>query len=352
MKSMLDYIKEETSINESILKNLNLSEFIYKTKNNKYRDVVIYATGSSSNAATSAYIFMEKVLKMPVYIKEPSIAMNYETNLNKDSLYIAISQGGHSSSTIELVEQFQDKKLEIFAITSDLKSPIAEVSENLIDLAMGVEEVPYVTAGYTATILVLWLLSLEFAEANKIISPEKKIGYIEEIKQTISLADEVINTTDQWFAKYREELLIKNRYVFIGYGSCYGVACEAETKFTELLHLAAHGHELEEYMHGPYLGLLEDDALFLIDSNGKLSQRMGRLRTFLDQHMTKNYLFTSDKEGRETDLAFDISINEDLAPLVLTIPFHLISYYISQEKGFDLTTSYYPDFDKITESKI
>lgn len=352
MKTMLDYINIESSINESILENYDFSAFISKTKNRNYRDVIIYATGSSSNAATSAYIFMEEVLKIPVYIKEPSIAMHYETKLNKDSLYIAISQGGRSSSTIDLVKQFQDKQLEIFTITSDLKSPIAKISENLIDLGMGIEEVPYVTAGYTATILVLWLLCLEFAAENKIIPIVSKNKYIKEIKNTVSFADKVIDSTNQWFAKYKKELLKKNRYVFIGYGSCYGVACEAETKFTELLHLAAHSYELEEYMHGPYLGLLEDDALFLIDSNGKLSQRMKRLRTFLDRHMDKNYLVISHTKERESDLNFDISIIENLSPLILTIPFHLISYYISQEKSIDLTTSYYPDFDKITKSKI
>ena len=68
--------------------------------------------------------------------------------------------------------------------------------------------------------------------------------------------------------------------------------------------------------------------------------------------MKKTYLATNGNKGNKNDLVFDFSINEDLSPLIMTIPFHLISFYISQKKGTDLTKYYYPDFDKITASKV
>lgn len=352
MKTMLDYIKKERSINESIIESNHISSQISKIKNNKYREVVLFATGSSAYAATSAYIFMQKVLQVPVSIKEPSLSMNYEQQWYHDTLYIAISQGGHSYATIELVKTLQANDIEIFALTSDLASPIAEVSENVIDIGMGIEEMPYVTAGYTATILVLWLLALEISVNQKNLSKEEKTEYINQLKHVVSLSDQMIKDTDKWYDQHKEDLFDKKRYVFIGYGACYGVALEAENKFTEVLHLPAHGHELEEYMHGPYLGLQKEDALFLIDSNGKLSSRMELLRVFLDKHMDKTYMVTHSDKGEEQDLKYDFTIDEDFSPLILTIPFHLISYYLSQAEGTNLHESYYPDFDKITGSKV
>ena len=352
MKSMLDYIKKEEEINNSIIENEKLLQPLSNLRKSTYRDVVIFATGSSSNAAQSAYIFMQETLQIPVYIKEPSIAMNYERKWSSDTLYLAISQGGRSYSTIELVKYLQSINIQIFVLTSDLNSPIADVGHDVIDLGMGIEEMPYVTAGYTATILVLWLLALEVGYKNGSSTDEAYKKDREEIKKVICLSSQIIETTDEWYQKNEEDLIDKRRFVFIGYGASYGVAKEAETKFTEILHLPAHGHELEEYMHGPYLGLQKEDALFLIDANGKLSERMVLLRKFLNKHMDKTYLVTNGDKGQEGDLVFDFSINENMAPLIMTIPFHLISFYISQKQGTDLTKSYYPDFDKITGSKV
>lgn len=353
MKSMHYYINLEKEINQSILEKFNQNNRLVDEMGAKpFKDIVIYATGSSSNAAQAASIFMQKLLNVPVYIKEPSIGVNYGQQWTEESLYIAISQGGHSYSTIELVKSLESKGMDVYIITSDLDSPIAKNGKKIIDMCMGVEEMPYVTAGYTATILILWLLTLNMSLNKGQINQNEKKAYTNKLKDTILLAEDIIKTTDEWYEIHKKEILNKKRFVFIGYGSCYGVVKEAETKFTEILHLASHGHELEEYMHGPYLGLQKDDALFLVDQDGILSSRMSLLRKFLNKHMTKTYLVTSKCAQQTSDLAYDLSLDEYFSPILLTIPFHLISYYISQEKGTDLTKSYYPDFDQITKSKI
>ena len=349
---MLDYILKEKEINLNILKNKD--RFPGKLFRKKvYRDVVIYATGSSSNAAWAAQLYMEKNLGIPVYIKEPSIALNYEKTWNEDSLYLAISQGGSSASTISLVEQFEKRNIEIYTVTSNLKSPIAQKSNNILDIGMGIETVPYVTAGYTAIILLLWLISLDLAKNWGKLEEEDYCRELSKIEDTIFLADSVIHQTNEWFKVYKEEFIRKDRFVFISYGAGYGTALEAETKFMEILHKPAHGHELEEYMHGPYLGLGRNDLLILLDPNGKLKDRMKLLRKFLDRHMDKTYLITSSHTGEQTqDLSLELNIDELLSPLLLTIPIHLLTYYLSVEKGINLDESYYPEFDDITGSKI
>lgn len=352
MKSMLDYVKLEQKINNQILSGNNLESFKHDYTA-AFRDIVIFATGSSSNAATAARLYLQKITNMPVYVKEPSIVMNYEDIQTKDTLYFAISQGGHSSSTINLVDRLQKDGFVVWTLTSKPESPIAKIANNVIDLNMGIEEMPYVTAGYVATILNLFLLALLIAENNGSLSADEVSSEREKIEKVVQKNSFIIEKTDEWFKKHKHHLVNNNRYVTISYGSTYGTAKEAETKFTETLHVAAHGHELEEYMHGPYLGLIEDDVLFLIDPDGKLKNRMKTLRQFLDQHMKRTYLITlGDEVQYDHDLAFDLDIDELLAPLVLTTPVHLISYYLSKEKGVDLTQSYYPDFDQITKSKI
>lgn len=160
MKNMEDYIHKEPSIYKNILENRKqILEPMIKWAHSEYRAVVIFATGSSSNAAFSAQLYMSAKLGIPVYIEEPSLSGNYMLHLDKNTLYIAISQGGHSYSTIHLVKEIEKQGGTIFTITSDLTSPIAKEAKCVIGMGMEVEEMPYVTAGYSATILILNLLA-------------------------------------------------------------------------------------------------------------------------------------------------------------------------------------------------
>lgn len=348
------YIEREPEINQKIFENQDLREGVRGIDLSKMRSVTIFATGSSANAAHGARIYMQHILGIPVDVKEPSLAMHYDHYFNDQTLYIAISQGGHSYSVVQLVKFLQDEEVPVFVMTSDLKSPLAQISKHVIPFGMEKEEMPYVTAGYTATILLLWLIALEIAIENQKITPQNYQSERDQIQQTLELADQVIQRTNNWYAyaAHQDHLLQAERFVFISYGASYGVALEAETKFSEILHLPCHGHELEEYMHGPYLALDPKDILFLIDPAGKLTERMGLLRQFLDRHMDITYQVGMKGRAQNQDLDLQIDLPEYFAPLVMTIPFHLMSYYLSEAHQYDLTQSFYPDFDEITYSKI
>lgn len=352
---MMYYVRKEKEINEKVIENShkNLREFRDHVRGHKYKSIIIYATGSSSNAANSARIYMQNILDMPVYIKEPSLAKNYEMFLDRDSLYLAISQGGHSYSTVELVREINRLGYDIFPITSDVNSPIGQLETPALDLGMGKEEMPFVTAGQTATVVFLWLIALNIALVNGEIYQAEFEEEILRLKSVISQADKVIDLTDSWYEREKDRLLKAKRLVAVSYGAGYGVVKEAETKFTETIRVPSHGHELEEYMHGPYIGLDRDDYIFLVGLEGKLEDRLLRLKDFLDLHVENTYLISTGKRGKkDKDLNLDLDVDEYFAPILATIPFHMISWYISQELGVDLKKSSYPDFDQMLNSKI
>lgn len=352
MKSMLDYIYMEQNINTKLLQHNQLipeSLFIDKSIN----EIVIFATGSSYNAAQSARLFMQDLLRMPVHIKEPTLSIHYDSCWRSTTLYLAISQGGFSASIVKIIEYLQGKDIEVFAITSNMDSPVGKIAKRTLDIGMGIETMPYVTAGYAATIVFLWILAIDLAKRMYLISSDQYLAYRKQIKNVVDKAEMVIDLTEKWFQNHQKQFDNKQRFVFIGYGANYGTVLEAETKFTEILHCPTHGYELEQYMHGPYLGLNGEDALFLIDSNGFFSQRMDLLRVFLDKHMEITYKISlAEISVQEQDLCFDLDIEENLTPILLTIPIHIISYHLSNIAGTDLFHSYYPDFDEITKSKL
>ncbi|WEV40221.1 SIS domain-containing protein [Lactobacillus sp. ESL0681] len=356
MKSIEDYVQLEPQYYQSVLDNYQ-ALFVKKFANvdtEKIDNVVIYATGSSSNAAYGALPFMSKVLAMPIQIEEPSISENYLLHVNDNTLCIAISQGGHSYSVVKLIEGLQQADHTVFALTSEEDSPVAKVAKNVLDMGMPIEEMPYVSAGYSIEILDLILIALIIAKQNHKISTNEFEQYVVKIKAVIKQVPAVITGASSWVDKNLTKFNIAKRITFIGYGAAYGVSREGETKITEAVRISAWGKELEEYMHGPYLGLEKNDFIVCLEPNGKLQERADLLKQFLNKHVDNVYtIYANDSQSKKDyDLSLKVNTDELLAALFMTIPVHLLAYRLSQEKDIDLQHSAYPDFDEITASKI
>lgn len=354
MKSIKDYVNLEQRFYNDILENKDslYGDQFDKTILHNISNIVIFATGSSSNAAYSALPFMSKTTGLPVYIEEPSIAANYLLNFNDDTLYLAITQGGHSYSIINLVEKFEKNGKKIFTLTSDESSPAYKVSDHVLSMGMPVEEMPYVSAGYSVTILDLMLISMRIGNILGNLSDKVEQDFLADIKGITSKIPDVINRSNSWINENIDVFNEAKRMVWIGYGATYGVAREGETKVTETVGISSWGKELEEYMHGPYLGLHNDDVIIFIDPNGVLENRVNRLQKFLGLYDENVYTINSVNKYHKKDLDLDVTCNELLASLYMTIPVHLLSFKLSQLKDNDLEKSAYPEFDKITESKI
>jgi glucoselysine-6-phosphate deglycase len=239
-------------------------------------------------------------------------------------------------------------------LTSDATSPIAQLSDYVIDLGMGIEQVGFVTKGYVATVLQLMLLGMTIGASKDKLTEAEVNDYQMQLQHLVAHIPTVIENSQLFFEKNEAIFRLTTRFIGIGYGSNWGTVKEFETKFTETIRKPSSGFELEAYMHGPYLGLHNEDIVIFIEPNGKLAERSGLLKKFLNQHIQHVYTIYANHNQSllEHDLELDLEIDELLASLFMTIPVHLLAYRLSQEKGIDLQHSAYPDFDKITSSKI
>ena len=356
MKSIADYVALEPEYYQNILDNYQtlFTQHIDLSKIKQLNSIVIFATGSSSNAAYGARSLMSKILKVPVYIEDPSIAANYLHFSDPNTLYFAISQGGESYSTIHLVEEFIKSNQTIYTLTSNPNSPLYKVSNHVLSMGIPIEEMPYVSAGYSVTILDLILISLVIAQKNGNLNEQQFNSYLDQLQKVTHLLPKVIEQSQMWVNQYQNQFYHAKRVIFIGYGATYGVAREGETKFTETVRNTAFGKELEEYMHGPYLGLHEDDHIVFLEPHGQLAQRANLLKVFLDKHVkhVSTIYANSSNNLKEEDLCLNVDIDELYASLFMTVPIHLLSYQVSKLKGHNLEKSTYPEFDEITSSKI
>lgn len=353
METMLSNIYEEKEVLLKILK--EFKERNYKVINElemkNIKRVLILATGSSMNAAQTTKYFLEDILEWFIEIKEPFNFYNYEKIDNDLDLVVAITQSGKSSSTVEALKYIKENsQIKTLTITSDSESPVIEYSDLILNLNFGIEKVGFVTKGFSATLLNIFLLGIFLGESKKNISKEKFECYLKELEKIINYIPKVIEISENYFEKNKDILKTTDRFIAIGYGGALGVAKEFETKFTETVRCPSQGFELEAYMHGPYLEANQKHILFYLENNGKLKNRMKNLKEYMDSYVKKSILIGLN--NGDINISLKENINEHLVLLLLVVPIQLMSYKIATFKGIDLGIRIFNDFDRVLRSKI
>ena len=99
------------------------------------------------------------------------------------------------------------KNIPSIAITSNNMSIIAKESNMILDLGIGIEQVGFVTKGFSATVLNLFLLAIILAKEKKLISTNQKEVYLKELNIIIENIPQVILKTEN-FIKEKKEIFL------------------------------------------------------------------------------------------------------------------------------------------------
>lgn len=350
-ETMLTNTLEEEKILKNIISNFETKNYdlIKELIKIELKNILILATGSSINAALITKYFISDILNVNIEIKEPFNYYNYEKVNENIDLVISISQSGQSASTISALKYVKKcKNIPSIAITSNNMSIISKESNMTLNLGIGIEQVGFVTKGFSATVLNLFLFAIILAKEKELISEEKKEFYLKELNTIIENISKVILKTENFIKEKKEIFLNTKRFIGIGYGACFGLVKEFETKFTETIRLPSQGFELEAYMHGPYLEANKEHIIFYFDNNGKLSERLLLLKDYMIPYIKQSIVIGIDNG----DINLNLKINEHLAALLLIIPIQIMSYRIAEIKGINLNIKIFKDFDKVLKSKI
>ncbi|MCM3239208.1 SIS domain-containing protein [Heyndrickxia oleronia] len=355
-ETMMTYIHEEKDVCEAIVASFRekTKDFCQLVEKSRPKNWLVLATGSSSNAMLSAKYYIEKVAGISIEIQEPFNFVHYETLKDSIDFVIAVSQSGHSFSTIEALKKVQkEAKIPTVALTSQLNSPIVNYADLVLDIGCGTEHVGFVTKGFTATVLTSMLLGIVTGNVLGRLDEMAMDNEIQALKKQIKEIPSIIEKTEEFYKKHAAELHEVQRFSAIGYGPTVGTAKEFETKFTETVRVPSQGFELEAYMHGPYLEVNSNHGLIFLQTESKLSERASKLKQYFQAYTDHCFTITSLKQkSDEKTLALGLEVNEFISPLVMVIPFQLLSYRIATGKGIDLGIRIFDDFDKVLKSKI
>lgn len=313
--------------------------------------IMLLATGSSYNAALCARPYFEETFGILVDLKEPAYFTGYERIDPATSLVLAISQSGKSASVLAAIHKVQAAGLPVFCLTADPASAAAQAADGVLDLNTGIEQVGFVTRGFSATVLNLLLIALLIAESQGTLSRAAATAERDALHTLAAALPTVIEKSEAFIRQHRAAWLAASRYVAIGYGALLGVAKEAETKLTETVRLPASGVELEAYMHGPYLEANHTHILFFIEQ--QKNNRLRALRDYMRPYVSEVFTITLERdEPAETTLSLGIPSCHPFSTLQLIVPFQLLSFHLAALRGVDLNVRIFDDFDQVLKSKV
>jgi glucoselysine-6-phosphate deglycase len=349
---MMNYVLEQPDIIEAIVASYpgNVDGFAEIALGKD--DWLVFATGSSYNAALSAKYYVEKWADVRMEVKEPFHFMYYDRISPHVDLAVGISQSGQSTSTIGALQRVRKETgIVTIAMASDASSAISESADATVDIGCGKERVGYVTKGFTSTVLTFMLAGLRLAEKKGLASLDQVHSELEVFRKFGTALPQIIADTETFYERYKEDFIGAPRFTAVGYGPAAGTVKEIETKFSETIRIPTQGIELEAFMHGPYLEVNPEHRMFFLETESPVKHRLELLRDY-EARITP-YTYTV-KLGRATDertLGIAVSLDEFQAPLALVIPFQILAHHIAGGRGIDLTSRIYTDFGVAMKSK-
>ncbi len=303
------------------------------------KSIQILACGTSFHAGLVAKYWFEELARVPCNIEVASEFRYRKPVLNQDTLIVTISQSGETADTLAALNEA--KKLGAkysLAICNVPESSLVRESDLVMMTRAGPEIGVASTKAFTTQLVTLMLLVIAVGrrfdlskEVEKKITTElfKLPGQIEDILKL----DKQIEELSEQFAE-------KHNALFLGRGTQYPVAMEGALKLKEISYIHAEAYPAGELKHGPLALIDSEMPVITVAPNNSLleklksnmqevSARGGQLIVFMDESLEV-------EEDGNVQIIRIPSVENEIAPVVYTVPLQLLSYHVAVLKGTDV----------------
>ncbi|MDD3237953.1 MAG: SIS domain-containing protein [Candidatus Gastranaerophilales bacterium] len=224
----------------------------------KIKKVILIASGSSYHCAYATAELLKDLAHCDaecVY----SCEFNYNPNLdvNRDTLFIFISQSGETSDTLAALKEVAKKTDNILCITNHEDSTIWQLSNYKINTLAGIEMSIASTKALCAQLMCCYLLVLKIMYSKNIdITLELK-----QINNLPALLNDVISKKEQ-IKEIAKKISKFQNLIILGSREFYALAKENALKVTETSYINSVAYPQGEFMHG-HLAVLNQKAALI-----------------------------------------------------------------------------------------
>lgn len=213
--------------------------------------ILVTSRGSSENAGRYAQYLMQTAAGYPVALTRPSIYTLYERPPQlKNALMLGISQSGASPDLLAVFREARAQGRPTVLITNTPDSPMAQISDYVLDLNCGKEYATAATKSYTATLAAIALLAEAFQPEGGLVRYADLQALPAQLEQVLQRYNDPQESPVS-ASPHLEKLVNMPYLVVLGRGYNNATAFEIELKLKELSGLTTVAYSAADFLHGP-----------------------------------------------------------------------------------------------------
>ena len=303
----------------------------------KAKRVVITACGTAYHAGVVAKYAFEKIARMKVDVDVASEFRYRNPILDKDDIFIVISQSGETADTLSALRLAKENGLKVVAITNCVGSTVSREADDVIYTLAGPEIAVASTKAYTTQILCLYLLAIKAGKLRGTLSQEDCTKLLSELEGIPDKVQEILDGKET-IQKFAAQQFNKDKIFYIGRQFDSATSLESALKLKEVSYMHSEAFAAGELKHGP-IALIDPQTLVVaIASQPDLYEKIGSNMVEVKARKATVLVITQDEKAFEgkTDEVFKIpECSDTLASLLTVIPAQLFAYYCAVQRGFD-----------------
>jgi glutamine---fructose-6-phosphate transaminase (isomerizing) len=301
--------------------------------------IVIVACGTSWHAALVGKFYLEGSCRIPVEVDIASEFRYRNPVIDDSTLMIVISQSGETADTLAALREAKSRGAKVMAICNVVDSSIAREAGSVIYTHAGPEIGVASTKAFVTQLTALYLFTIRMGHATGSIDTATGKQMIASLKQVPALLEEALKLND-CTEKIARKYMNARDFLFLGRGKNFPIALEGALKLKEISYIHAEGYPAGEMKHGP-IALIDENVpvVVLVPHNSAFEKTLSNMEEVIARNGRVIALCSAGDGGslgRAEDVIEIQNLDEDLDPLLLSVPLQLLAYHVAVLKGTDV----------------
>jgi glucosamine--fructose-6-phosphate aminotransferase (isomerizing) len=281
---------------------------------------------------------MNKYARMPAMATDAAELVVQNPIVNRQTLYIAISQSGETADTLTALREIRRRGGLLAGITNVVGSSLSRETDFGVYVHAGPEISVCSTKAFSAQVLATELLSLRFARMRDLAAHEGRqwVTALEKLPENVRFMLQHGPACQELAQRFH-----KSRFtMFIGRGLNVPVAAEGALKLKEIAYLPAEGLSGAAMKHGP-LALIEPGSPVwaLVPPDDTRERMLGNLRELKARGAFIMAVAAGD-DGEVRELVDQVvplpAHHAAVSPMLTAIPLQLYAYHAALANGYDI----------------
>jgi glucosamine--fructose-6-phosphate aminotransferase (isomerizing) len=305
----------------------------------KVERICIIACGTSWHAGLVGKFLLEEHCRIPVEVDIASEFRYRNPVVNDRTLIVLISQSGETADTLAAMREGKARGGKNVAICNVVDSSIAREADGVVYTHAGPEIGVASTKAFVTQLVALYLFTIKLGRTIGTIDKAKGQAMIASLVKVPTLLEKTLELNGQVEVVARKYMNARD-FLYLGRGINYPIALEGALKLKEISYIHAEGYPAGEMKHGP-IALIDENmpVVILVPQNANYEKVASNMEEVIARGGKVIAICSAgDHEiAGKAEVTLEIpQDNDDLAPILLSVPLQLLAYHVAVLKGTDV----------------